>query len=1188
MQDMLKMMYILAETDDTSGISTPLKSTNRIKFLTFTASENLIVFGATSGGLYVYDRETYNFKSLVPSKEGPVLCVQISPDEKWFGFSTGRGISCVLEHHGSSVNRRILSHVHEGKKVTALQWNNSSTQLYVGDDSGQISVISVSSYLTPAVALMQLDSAIIQLDTCSYMLLVSTFTRSYLCDTFREQYRQIGTRLRDGEFGGCFYHVNPYEPSTEPHHEIGSGLKDSHGPFSSLSDGEWLLADKHLQNIKIFCARPGLRLWEVRIDGAVMSTHQFKQLQSTPPVHVVKPPDVETEKVFEGGHHVLQFKKLCKVSNKYIFTYDSSGLCVLNPLTSEVILWTNEFKNIVDVKVVKDVMYVWMGDSRLHALLLTPIDKFLVRMYLQKKYMYCAQLCAANVNVLRKVAHVSSKMHILSDLLQKVKDEDNLLDEESLSKVEELLEEVSRTAQNCDQAQMLNSGIFIVGNAHLLSQQKDEFRAQKLPSQAPDNVIFSNLLLKQENQSQVSSPLDKDTFNGIFKKSILPSMSSSFFPDQLNLNGDNDYDPFPDLPLSSLTSTETMMALKNLTSSVSGTISNSTKSLKEKWQNLEEKLGWQEEIGLSTEKSINRPDIQATISSGDVRNDFDDKNELIKTKKKSSKLPVSSFMEKCYQIQTEDLMTVQDLVFEMLESFGLLYQKFRLHTQSAPERTSSSICENGESPSNYHQWLNSKEIIPFPFQDHFENEFLTTLSQIFHRCLKYGCFSNWLTQFLPFLDLDHSLFPSHIGRIHQKKSLLLDQALGRSLRIWSNLLDPHSALQSLDETTCPCQYFAWNVIMDHFHSSPNVTSLSLGQESPDGWPLPRTLNAMLVMFQLGQVESCRSIGEHIPIKHVLRTVLRIKEDPSRLCLLFLTYFEKVPKGEILINFEDPEIYYFVRHAYENFHRTSVQCQCKCGFPLDEIKLEKTFSQVGRSLLSYIHETEGLSEAMSLCQKTNVLWYHLLILRRNEALEEVLPLILQLSCEEELKNRHTELSDSAWNLLLELRVKLQEGYCLNCGTPLGRKLISKITWMTIVNLLLQKTSVDFTLSLLLKFSHSIPSGSLDLGFYQNCLLASVAENHSKDLKSNLLDSQVDSKSLPVISSKLAERLDLPNCQERHHWGLQVDLLKSHCICCMLPLASSSGGSVISFYCKHSFHSVCVEKQLLNKCPICTKT
>ncbi|XP_026685620.1 uncharacterized protein LOC103517868 [Diaphorina citri] len=51
---------------------------------------------------------------------------------------------------------------------------------------------------------MQLDSRIVQMSTCHDWLLVSTLTRSYLCDTVHEQYRQIGKKLRDGHYGSCF------------------------------------------------------------------------------------------------------------------------------------------------------------------------------------------------------------------------------------------------------------------------------------------------------------------------------------------------------------------------------------------------------------------------------------------------------------------------------------------------------------------------------------------------------------------------------------------------------------------------------------------------------------------------------------------------------------------------------------------------------------------------------------------------------------------------------------------------------------------------------------------------------------------------------------------------------------------------------------------------------------------------
>lgn len=1202
MQEVVKMMYVLVETEDTSGISLPLKTTNRIKFLCFAASENFLVFGASSGGLYVFIRKSYILKALVPGKEGPVTCVNISPDEKWFGFSTARGISCVLEQNGTSMNRRILSHVHEGRLVTALQWNNSSSQLYVGDNTGQISVISVASYLTPAVALMQLDSAVVQLDTCSYMLVASTTTRSYLCDTFREQYRQIGTRLRDGEYGACFFHVDPFEPQSEPCKDSNTDERNSHGPFSSLNDGEWLLTDKNLQNVKLFCARPGFRLWEVRIDGAVMSTHQFKQLRSTAPSSIIQPPAVSAS----GGtsdvpqeKQLLQFTKLSKLCHKYLITYDPNGLCVLNPMTSEVILWTDQFKNIIDAHVVDDTMYVWMGDSKLRAVSFTPIDKFLVRMYLEKKYAYCAHMCAAHVDSLKKLAPVSLKMHVLTDLLQKIKEEEgNLLDESILSKLKDLLDEVSKNARNQGHAQMLNSGIFIVGNAHLLSQ-RDEYERRNHLHQDTKKIkvnesaidIFPNLVKKQDFQPQDDGQSERDSMNRVFMKSILPTISSLSLGSEQTGIDDEDYDPFPDLPLSSLTSAETFMALKNLKTTVSGTISNSTKTLREKWQNLEEKFRGQEESGLGIEKSVNRHDAELTdlpINNGDD----DEDNIVTGSQKKNSGLPVSSFMEKCYQVtccETDGEKDIEELEFQMLDSFAVLYEKFRESIRRKSERHVIDPPDVLPKSNHFQKWLNSHINTPFPFIEHFDQEFFTSLRHHFQRCLTSGSLVKWLVQFLPFMELDYRLFPSHIGRIYNKESLLLDQALGRSLEICSGLLDPHTAFQNLEKSCSPCQYFSWNVIMDHFHKNPNTAPASShAMESSPSWPLPRVLNAVLVMLQLGQVDSCRSIAGKLSTKHVLRTVLKLKEDLSKTLNLYLSYLEKVPMDELLDELKDPEVYYFSRYAFESLHQTDPQNMCACGYPVSELKFSKMFRRVGQTLLSHVYHRDGLSEALLLCQRTYGLWYYLLLLRRDVSIEEVLPLILQTGCEDELRCRSNELSASSWDLVLQLRCTLEQGHCLQCNIKLkGGCPKSALSWTSVASILVQGSSVDFALSLLSKYSHALPAGSLNLHFYQRCLLASLAENLNIDTKKNLMEMVTDNPTIPVMTPEVAEKLGLPHSQDRHHWGLHLQLSQSDCFCCLLPLASSSSTSVVSFQCHHSFHSICLPQRPVKQCPICIK-
>lgn len=61
----------------------------------------------------------------------------------------------------------------------------------------------------PAFIFMQVDSAVVSVSCHGDRLLVSSHTRCYVCDTTREQYRQIGTKLRDGEYGACYLPSDP-------------------------------------------------------------------------------------------------------------------------------------------------------------------------------------------------------------------------------------------------------------------------------------------------------------------------------------------------------------------------------------------------------------------------------------------------------------------------------------------------------------------------------------------------------------------------------------------------------------------------------------------------------------------------------------------------------------------------------------------------------------------------------------------------------------------------------------------------------------------------------------------------------------------------------------------------------------------------------------------------------------------
>nr|CAD7439798.1 unnamed protein product [Timema bartmani] len=220
-------------------------------------------------------------------EDGAITQLSISPNEKMFVVATLKGVVCVLERNeGRGARRVLVSNEHQGSEVTALQWNSSSSEIFIADDVGRVSVLTVSLFTTktmfqtPSFQLMQLDSRVVQLDWYSDLLLVSTLSRSYLCDTVREQYRQLGQKLREGEYGACFFST-----VDQPLPSLASDQRS--GSFRSIDDAqESRNSYEGLKNVKMFCARPGSRVWEVNLNGTVVRTHQFKEALAIPPTHL--------------------------------------------------------------------------------------------------------------------------------------------------------------------------------------------------------------------------------------------------------------------------------------------------------------------------------------------------------------------------------------------------------------------------------------------------------------------------------------------------------------------------------------------------------------------------------------------------------------------------------------------------------------------------------------------------------------------------------------------------------------------------------------------------------------------------------------------------------------------------------------------------------------------------------------
>ncbi|KAG5862572.1 hypothetical protein JTB14_002918 [Gonioctena quinquepunctata] len=266
--------YVLVDylSNLSNVICETFRSTKRIKLKSFDVSPHYIIFGASSGGIYIFKRKPCEFLRLIPSKEGPTIQVGISSNEKHLAIASSKGLVIILENFFIDGNfTSLVYNEHEGNTVTAMKWHGND--LYCGDDVGKISVFTMTSLLTKTIfqtssaTLMQMDSSIIQIDAYKNYLLISTRTRSYLCNTEKEQYKQIGKKLRDGTFGACFSCINSTHPSDTP--------QSVRGVYKTIEEDEDFDSNACNTDAKIYCARPGSRLWEANFEASVLLTHQF-------------------------------------------------------------------------------------------------------------------------------------------------------------------------------------------------------------------------------------------------------------------------------------------------------------------------------------------------------------------------------------------------------------------------------------------------------------------------------------------------------------------------------------------------------------------------------------------------------------------------------------------------------------------------------------------------------------------------------------------------------------------------------------------------------------------------------------------------------------------------------------------------------------------------------------------------
>lgn len=318
--------------------------------------------------------------------EGPITLIKISNDQQTIAYANAFGNIAVYSLKGliSKSNHVKLP----SGSCTSLFWHYSDKELYCGDSTGSVSVISLTFFLGRSLMNAQLnpililDSKIVQIDGFNDWLLVSSQTKTILCNNEREEFKQIGNRPRDGSFGACF--------------TIDFESLESQSKNATIDEIEYdrLLLD----NVMIYCSRPGMRLWQVDLNGNVLKTHQYKNTNlKDKQMYLLKDhdPSDSSPSIMDKTN---QFQTITSLNSVFVFTWNASSFYIIDPLKSKILFWSNEFSGqIAAAKVIGSSVYLYLKDGRLMELKFFKLQHYALHLCHNEYFMEAGDLIRSNI-----------------------------------------------------------------------------------------------------------------------------------------------------------------------------------------------------------------------------------------------------------------------------------------------------------------------------------------------------------------------------------------------------------------------------------------------------------------------------------------------------------------------------------------------------------------------------------------------------------------------------------------------------------------------------------------------------------------------------------------------------------------------------------------------------------------------
>ncbi|EQC32204.1 hypothetical protein SDRG_09956 [Saprolegnia diclina VS20] len=344
-------------------------TTTGVKYTCVDVCARFLACGASNGSVYVFARSqkkqaTSNvqfrlLKMIAPpssaSERHPVANLSFCPSQRYLVVGTAKGaVYAISLVDPARIGEKIeFSHaLHVGFSVNAFLWDADGSRVFSACAGGTVAQTSIRAGMsvlfgnTTTEFLLKEDTAIVQLDLVKTAspardyLLVSSQTRVLILNlaaTDANGVVQVGSKLRQGNYGACFY------------------------------------LDNDEKDYRVFSTRPGRRVWVGDPStGTVSSTLKFS---------LTKPP----ETFFQGPnlppHEPISVKSL-NLSKVHVFKYihesmdftpeapqllswfpGTSALFFVDPVGLELVEWHVDLGEIHDLKVLDaSVFAVLHGD----------------------------------------------------------------------------------------------------------------------------------------------------------------------------------------------------------------------------------------------------------------------------------------------------------------------------------------------------------------------------------------------------------------------------------------------------------------------------------------------------------------------------------------------------------------------------------------------------------------------------------------------------------------------------------------------------------------------------------------------------------------------------------------------------------------------------------------------------------